>query len=250
MIFILFLINVSVQLIMWAVSSYLQTEKYYDLTGTITYMILTFISLLDSQFRMFNVLLSSMEFIWAARLGYFLALRVHDRGDRRFQKVKTNPKIFLIYWLVQAVWIFITNLPIALVNLYASTFNSEMNFVKIVSISIFIVAFAIEVIADQQKSEFRKNNKGFINIGIWRFSRHPNYLGEIFIHFAIALYATQVLKGWLTLLPLITPVFIAFLLIKVSGIPILERMSDKKYGDQKEYQEYKKNTAILIPFIW
>jgi steroid 5-alpha reductase family enzyme len=114
---------------------------------------------------------------------------------------------------------------------------------------IWLLGFAVEVIADQQKSEFRSQaqNKGkFISTGLWAYSRHPNYVGEILLWTGIAIIAFPSLSGW-SWIALISPVFVYLLLSKVSGVPMLEARADERWGNNDEYQKYKVVTPVLWP---
>jgi steroid 5-alpha reductase family enzyme len=113
----------------------------------------------------------------------------------------------------------------------------------------WVLGFGIEVIADQQKSKFRAepHNAGkFINTGLWSWSRHPNYFGEIVLWIGVALIAVPVLSGW-QWLTMISPIFVVILLTRVSGLPMLEKRADEKWGGQPDYEDYKNKTSILIP---
>jgi steroid 5-alpha reductase family enzyme len=105
------------------------------------------------------------------------------------------------------------------------------------------------VIADRQKSAFnaKPENKGrFISTGLWSWSRHPNYFGEIVLWIGVAIIALPILRGW-QWVTLISPVFIILLLTRISGIPLLERRADQKWGNEAEYQSYKARTSVLVP---
>jgi steroid 5-alpha reductase family enzyme len=113
--------------------------------------------------------------------------------------------------------------------------------------AVWTVGFAIETIADRQKAVFRAdpvNRDRFISTGLWAWSRHPNYCGEILLWFGVALIALPALSGW-SLVTLISPVFVYLLLTRVSGIPLLESRSDAKWGNSPEYQAYKARTPML-----
>ena len=89
------------------------------------------------------------------------------------------------------------------------------------------------------------NKDKFINTGLWAWSRHPNYFGEIVLWIGVAVIALPVMKGW-QFLTLISPVFVYLLLTKISGIPLLENKSDEKWGGQEDYEKYKADTPVLM----
>ena len=125
----------------------------------------------------------------------------------------------------------------------------EFGILGTIGLVIWIIGFGIEVVSDNQKSKFNSNpiNKGnFMKEGLWSRSRHPNYFGEILLWFGIAIISLPVLKG-VQLFTLISPVFVYILLTKISGIPILEKKAEKKWGGQLEYEAYKNSTPVLIP---
>ncbi|MBK9234327.1 MAG: DUF1295 domain-containing protein [Anaerolineae bacterium] len=227
----------------------LQTEKFFDLTGSITYIsvisiAITFSAGADAR----SLLLSALVVIWAIRLGSFLFGRIKKAGkDDRFDELKPSFIRFLNVWTIQGLWVTFT-MAAALVAITTTT-RKELDVFAIVGFLIWIFGFAIEVMADSQKSRFSANpeNKGkFIQTGLWSRSRHPNYFGEIILWIGIAVIAFPVLQGW-QWVALISPVFVTFLLTRVSGVPLLENKADKKWGGQEDYESYKKRTPVLIP---
>jgi steroid 5-alpha reductase family enzyme len=148
--------------------------------------------------------------------------------------------------MLQGLWVFMCTYP-ALIAL-ASPSKEENTFLAIGAI-VWLVGWIYEVIADQQKTAFNKDpqNAGqFINVGVWKQSRHPNYVGELVLWTGITIIAAPVYQGsqWLAL---ITPVFVYWLLNKVSGVNLLEERADKKWGHDPAYQAYKKDTPIFFP---
>ena len=115
---------------------------------------------------------------------------------------------------------------------------------------IWFVGFAVETIADGQKRRYRDEHgsDGFIATGLWRYSRHPNYLGEIILWFGVALLALPALSGW-QWVTLVSPVFVFLLLTRVSGVPLLERKADKRWGENPAYIAYRDSTPVLVPFF-
>ena len=226
-----------------------QTEKYFDLTGSLTYISVTVIAvLLSPVVDGRSTLLLALVVIWAGRLGTFLYRRVHKDGkDGRFDDIKPSFIRFLNVWTIQGLWVTFTAAA-ALVAITSSN-RQPLGWVALVGTLIWIVGFAIEVIADRQKSAFKADpaNKGkFINTGLWTKSRHPNYFGEIVLWAGVAIIALPVLQGW-QWVALISPIFVTILLTRVSGVPMLERRADEKWGGQADYERYKKDTPVLIP---
>ncbi len=224
-----------------------KTEKFYDLTGGLTYLSITLGAIsLNPHSDLRSKLIGTFICIWAIRLGSFLFIRIVRAGeDTRFANVRGRFWRFLMAWTLQGLWVTfslaagltaITSRPIAMdVFAYAGAV-------------LWLAGFAIEAMADHQKNVFRRDaaNKGrFISTGLWSWSRHPNYFGEIVLWFGIAVMAFPVLQGW-QYATLVSPFFVTLLLTKISGIPLLEEAADKKWGGQADYEAYKKRTSSLV----
>jgi steroid 5-alpha reductase family enzyme len=226
----------------------LQTEKYFDLTGGITYVLIVILTQYLSGIDARSTLLSVLVIVWAVRLSSFLFRRIRKAGkDGRFDDIKPSFIRFLNVWTIQGLWITFTA-SAALVAI-STTNRKELDLFAIIGFLVWLIGFAIEVAADTQKSRFSAdpNNKGkFIQTGLWARSRHPNYFGEIVLWIGIAIIALPVLQGW-QWIALISPVFVILLLTRVSGVPLLEKRADEKWGGQNEYESYKARTPILIP---
>ncbi|MBT5217012.1 MAG: DUF1295 domain-containing protein [Gammaproteobacteria bacterium] len=228
-----------------------QTEHYFDLIGSLSYIatVITAI-LLNPSLDIRDWIICSMIMLWAIRLGSFLFWRVKTVGqDKRFTVMKTKFTWFLLTWTLGGLWVLVT-MAAGLAALTSNT-TIELDFLGYIGIALWVFGFTIEIIADNQKSKFKNdpNNQGrFITSGLWSWSQHPNYFGEITLWFGLALLAFPVLSGW-QLVTLVSPVFVYFLLTKVSGIPILDRMAIEKWGLDSEYIAYAKETSklILIP---
>jgi len=238
-----------IQWLVFVPSFLYQTEKYFDLTGSLTYISLTtFAFLVTPGVDLRSTLLFVLVLAWAIRLGTFLFTRIKKAGkDDRFDEIKPSFIRFLNVWTIQALWVTFT--AAAAWVAITSSIKKDIDTFAIIGLIIWVIGFAIEVTADTQKSRFNANpeNKGkFINTGLWSRSRHPNYFGEITLWVGIAVIAIPVLQGW-QWIALISPVFVTLLLTRVSGIPLLENKADKKWGGQPDYEEYKKKTPVLIP---
>lgn len=226
-----------------------QTERYYDLTGGVTYITVTLVAvLLSGELDLRATIVAIMVMVWSLRLATFLFRRIsRDGKDRRFDDIKNRPPRFFLAWTLQGLWVLLT--AAAALAVITGGVREPLGVVGITGIIIWSIGILIEIVADRQKSKFRGDpeNKGkFINAGLWAWSRHPNYFGEIVLWTGMAIVAMPVLQGW-QWATLISPVFVAFLLIKVSGIPMLEQTADKRWGGQDDYEEYKRSTPVLIP---
>ena len=230
-------------------SAFARTEHYYDLTGGLTYLSVTGLAVVLSQpLDLRSTLVVGMVSIWAIRLAGFLFVRVKRVGkDIRFDSVKTKPSTFLVWWTLQALWV-LTTMAAALAIVTGGE-TVPMSWLGWTGFGVWWFGFAVEVVADAQKSSFKMDptNRGqFIRTGLWAWSRHPNYFGEIVLWIGVALMAVPVLTGW-QYATLISPVFVTFLLMKMSGVPLLEQKADERWGGQEDYEAYKKATPVLIP---
>jgi steroid 5-alpha reductase family enzyme len=226
-----------------------QTEHFYDLVGGITYVSIIAVAVLfASELDLRATLVAAMVMVWALRLSLFLFRRIAKAGkDDRFDQIKTRPLRFLMAWTLQGLWVLLT--AAAALAVITGGAREPLGVIGIAGIGIWAAGMLIEIVADRQKSDFKANpdNAGrFINIGLWAWSRHPNYFGEIVLWTGMAIVAIPVLQGW-QWATLISPVFVAFLLIKVSGIPLLEAKADRRWGGEDDYEEYKRRTPVLVP---
>jgi steroid 5-alpha reductase family enzyme len=229
------------------------TEKFYDITGTIAYFVMVglavYIASESRSLSMLSKIIAAMVLIWALRLGLFLLIRVFHVGeDNRFSEAKKSFFKFLMFFSLSGLWVFLTTANALTLILNNPDMNADL-FLGIGGI-IWVIGFSFEVIADEQKRQFRKKESKrsqFIKTGLWSISRHPNYFGEILIWIGMAVISFPALSGW-QYATLISPLFVILMLTKVSGINLLEENADKKWGNLDEYQTYKTNTAVLIPF--
>jgi steroid 5-alpha reductase family enzyme len=229
-----------------------QTEKFYDLTGSVTYLSVVWFVFLSTyqsiSLNFGNLILVLLISIWTIRLGLFLFMRIHKAGeDKRFRTIKTSASQFFMTFTLSGLWVTLCSMC-ALVAI-SSPEGLVMNALTYVGIILFIIGFGIEIVADNQKTAFRSieaNKDSFITSGLWSKSRHPNYFGEVLLWFAIAVISYSSLEG-LQLITLISPVFTYILLVYVSGVRMLEDMNDKKWADDENYKSYKENTPMLFP---
>ena len=236
----------------WIPASLWRTERFYDLTGSVTFVAVVVTALAGSPApggaaSVWRVVVAAMVVVWAVRLGSFLFRRVRrDGSDGRFDKIKVHPMAFLATWTLQALWVSMT----VAAALAAVTVADGLGGVwAVLGVIVWLKGFIIEVVADTQKRRFRSDpaNVGrFISTGLWSWSRHPNYLGEITLWCGVALMAVPTLAGWRWVV-LASPVFVWFLLTRVSGIPLLEARAAARFDDDPGYRAYVERTPVLLP---
>jgi steroid 5-alpha reductase family enzyme len=247
------LIAFLIQWLLFIPAFVIQTEKFYDLTGSATYIfIVSYVSFQSNSSINVNIgsiLLALFILLWAIRLGSFLFTRIKKSGeDKRFKFIKPSLTRFLMAWTLQGLWVSLCSM--CALTAIASKNGVIQNGLFYIGILVFISGFVVEIIADWQKSTFRKNpeNKDqFISNGLWYYSRHPNYFGEIILWLGISIMSFSSLSSW-QYITLISPFFTYFLLVYVSGVRILEITGMEKWGHLENYQEYIRTTSSLFPY--
>jgi steroid 5-alpha reductase family enzyme len=227
-----------------------QSERFYDLSGSVTYVSVAILAVvLSAPVDGRSILLLAVIVVWAARLGTFLVRRIHRAGkDARFDEIKPSFPRFLQAWTLQGLWVALT-LSAALAAITTRT-PKPLGAIGAIGFLVWAAGFGFEVLADAQKTRFRADpdNAGkFIHTGLWAWSRHPNYFGEITLWVGVAIVALPVLRGW-QWVTLISPLFVALLLTRISGVPMLEQRADEKWGGQEDYEAYKARTPVLVPW--
>ena len=225
-----------------------QTERYYDLIGSLTYIsAIALVLLCSGKVDLRQMLIAFFILIWAARLGSFLFSRIaRDGGDSRFDKIKPSALLFFRTWMLQGLWVTVT--AGAALAALSSGRSVSLNIVDAIAIALWLSGFAVEVIADRQKRQFRQahGSDTFITAGLWSLSRHPNYFGEIVLWTGIALLTFPALDSW-QYLTLVSPLFVYLLLVRISGIPLLEHKANRRWGNDPAYITYRENTPALVP---
>ena len=242
-------------LVQWVafVPAYLkQTEHFFDLTGSLTYLAVMVgslgLSALERPPGPAQWLVSAAVTVWAVRLGTFLFRRVKaDGGDGRFDDLKPSVPKFLIVWTLQAAWVSMTALAMLLVNTGSAALQRP--WLLALGAVVWVFGFTFEVVADRQKRVFRRDPTQagrFIQSGLWGWSQHPNYFGEIVLWTGVFVMSASVVDGW-GWRGAISPVFVAVLLLKVSGVPLLQARGEERWGDDPEYRRYRATVPVLIP---
>ncbi len=191
-----------------------------------------------------NILVS----IWGARLASHIWSRNKNKPeDARYAQWRKDwknsffIKSFVNVFLLQGGLMYLIALPVMLNNLL----GGDINLIGILGILIWIKGFAFEVIGDWQLTQHIKNpnNKGkLMTSGLWKYTRHPNYFGEVLLWWGIFVIGLSVGAGLVTI---IGPLTITFLILFVSGIPLLE----KKYVGREDWEEYKRKTSVFVPWF-
>ena len=240
------LITVCMQLSFFAIAFGLQIDKVTDFAGTANFLLLAIATLwFGGDFSFPKIIASSMVILWSLRLGAYLSYRILMWGeDNRFDEMRSKFWSFLGFWIMQILWVFLTCLPV----IYFNSLDSPggVNALASVGISMFSVGFITEAWADYSKFNHKLNSEKWCTTGLWRYSRHPNYFGNILLWFGIFVFC---FSYEVPLWTIIGPLWTTFLLLFVSGIPLLEASADKKYGNDSEYLRYKSNTSVLIPWF-
>ncbi|MCY1715740.1 DUF1295 domain-containing protein [Microbacterium sp. SL62] len=242
-----------IQFLVFIPSALRRTERFFDLTGSLTFIAVSIaLALLAPAQDARGWILAAMVVVWAARLGSFLFARVHRAGtDGRFDEIKTNPLRFFQVWCIQGLWVALTASAAWIAMSADAADRAPLDGFAVAGVVVWLAGMVFEVVADLQKQAFRADpaNKGeFIRTGLWSRSRHPNYFGEILVWVGVFVVAVPVLQGsqWVAVL---SPLFVVLLLTRVSGIPLLEKRADERWGDRADYRAYRDRTPVLIPAL-
>lgn len=226
-----------------------QSEHFFDLTGSLTFVSLTLIGFVAASAPdLRSVLIGAATLIWSVRLGIFLSARIRARGfDRRFASIKPNLGLFLMTWTLQGLWVSLTYAP----GLAAMTSmkQSGADVWLVLGGLLWLLGFGVELVADEQKRRFRAdpdNENRFIQTGLWAWCQHPNYFGEILLWTGVAVMAYPALQGWQHAM-LVSPIFVWLLLTRISGTRLLDASATKSWGEDSDYQDYVARTPKLIP---
>lgn len=242
-------ISLVINAAMFLLAYWLQSDKLTDASYAVSFIALALFCLSRSDYSSPGLVGLSLIIVWALRIGSFLLYRVIKSGrDPRFDEMRESFVKFGRFWLGQALTVWILMIPATL----AFTHKSKWGMLSIIGVVVWLIGFTTEAIADLQKYRFThdpKHKNQWIESGLWRYSRHPNYFGEILVWIGMYIFALPSLTTLEAIVALVSPLFIATLLLFVSGIPILEKSADKRWGTSPAYRTYKKRTSLLVPFL-
>jgi steroid 5-alpha reductase family enzyme len=241
-------IALAVNGVFFAVAAARRTDVVTDLSYSLTFAVLAVVLLFTGAAEPIQLVASLLVVLWAVRLGSYLFRRImRMKVDHRFDGMRDDPLRFARFWLLQAITVAVVMLPVT--YLLDRDDPPGIGAWSIAGAAVWLVGLLVEAIADAQKSAFKakaENRDRFVASGLWRYSRHPNYFGEMLVWWGLFLYTVPVLHG-AAFAVVAGPVFITLLLLFVSGIPPLERSAEEKYGSDPAYREYKRRTSILVP---
>ena len=246
-----FLVSVGFNLLMFAPAYIWKTDKLTDLSYSLTFAALTFWLFLIHPVSPLSIGVLVMVSLWSLRLGGYLFVRIHKmKRDKRFDTMRENFASFLRFWLLQGI-----SVPFVLfgvTSLFAAGTSNPITTLSIIGAALFLSGLLIETIADIQKYTLINNpaNRGkWIDRGLWHYSRHPNYFGEILVWIGVFLFVLPSLSGWTIAVAAVSPLYIFGLIRWVSGVPLLEKSAQKRWGKDPKYRQYCAQTSLLVPFF-
>lgn len=244
------LVSFGINIVMFIPAYLFRTDKVTDISYSITFVAIAIFGFLRSTQTSLDKLVVALVLLWAVRLGGFLFIRISKIGrDARFDDMRERFFPFLKFWLLQGATVLIVMLAPLLGFMQKGSHIGPASWIGVL---IFITGLAVESTADTQKFRYNSNpkNKGrWIDVGIWRASRHPNYLGEMMVWAGMYLIVAPSLGSAERLVALLSPAYIIGLLLFVSGVPLLEKSAKAKWGEQAEFKKYLSRVPVLIPSI-
>jgi len=241
--------SVVFNMVMFLIAFRNKTDKLTDISYAVTFAGLVIYNMfVASELTTYKWILAFMIMLWSVRIGMYLFIRINRTGkDRRFDGMRENFWRFSGFWLIQGITVWAVLISS---SLYFNSGTKPITAFMIVGVVLWLIGLVVEAVADWQKFQFiqnKKNKDKWIQSGIWKYSRHPNYFGEIMVWFGVYVFVVSGLTGSEQLFAMASPLFITFLLLFVSGVPLLEKSADAKWGKEPAYKKYKKSTSILLP---
>lgn len=242
-------ISVLINAVFFAFAAALRTDKVTDLSYSLSFVVLAvFLLATSGPFDWIKAAVALLVCAWGLRLGGYLFSRILLlKVDHRFDAMRDKPLAFAGFWILQAVTVWVVMLPV--IRLLSLPSPLPLGAAALVGAIMWAAGFAIEVVSDAQKFRFKsdpKLGKGFMRTGLWSWSRHPNYFGETLLWWGIFVAAAPSFRGW-DFLTAVGPLFLTLLLLFVSGVPLLEKSAQAKYGKNADFRDYKRRTSLFVP---
>lgn len=241
-------IALSINITLFLIAYRYKSDKLTDISYAISFVALDIFALFHTnKINLYGFILFLLVAVWALRIGAFLLIRILRVGkDKRFDDLRNSFIKFGKFWVGQALtsWVLMLPLTLALYN------GGKIGFAAMLGIALWFGGLTIEAIADYQKFAFKQtytSKNVWIQSGLWKYSRHPNYFGEILVWVGIYVYCFTSLTLLEKVLGLSSPGLITAVLLFVSGVPILEKSAEKRWGNLASYKRYKSNSRLLMP---
>ncbi|MSO50728.1 MAG: DUF1295 domain-containing protein [Acidobacteria bacterium] len=241
-------VSLLIQAVFFVFAATLRTDKVTDLSYGLTFVIIAAILLVHGNpAHLPQLVLAVMVMLWGVRLaGYLLFRIIHMGRDVRFDGIRERFWPFFKFWLGQGVAVWVIMLPVTI------WFAAPGNWTPWMSIggTVWAAGLVVESVADAQKFAAKRQPGGgtrWMTTGVWRYSRHPNYFGELLCWWGVFLFVAGNYTGW-AWVGMVGPLAITAILLKVTGIPTLEASARKKWGDNPEYQAHVRRTSRLL--LW
>ncbi len=224
----------------------LKRNDVADIAWGLGFVLMSWAAFLFSELSARSLLVNVLVTIWGTRLAWHIARRnLRKSEDSRYAVWRASWKHFYLrsylqIFMLQGFFLYIILFPALFIH--AST-TQNLQAIDVVGTVVWIIGFFFESVADRQLRDFLRDpaNKGTImDCGLWAYSRHPNYFGEVVQWWGIFLIALTLPHGYVTV---VGPLLLTFLILFVSGIPMLE----KKYAGRSDFEAYKKRTSVFFP---
>jgi steroid 5-alpha reductase family enzyme len=235
-----------IQAVFFAFAASLKTDKVTDLSYGLTFIAAAvWLWLTHGDGAAPGLVLTAMVVLWGVRLSAYLFRRIlHMQRDARFDGVREHFWRFAKFWFFQGLAVWLILLP---VTLWFETPLATWSPSTWIGALIWAAGLLIEAVADQQKFAHRRTaGARWTDIGLWKYSRHPNYFGELLCWWGVFVFTAADLAGMNAWLAAIGPLSITGVLLCLTGIPPLEESADRKWGKDPAYQAYKRRTNLLV----
>lgn len=241
-------VSLGIQAVFFVVAASFKTDKVTDLSYSLTFIVIAIMLWMRATppFNEAALILSGMVIAWGARLaGYLFSRILHMKRDARFDGVREHFWPFFKFWFFQGLAVWLIMLPVTLWFRAPGAWS----LFSAVGLAVWVIGLAIETIADAEKFAHKRiRGAKWTSTGLWRFSRHPNYFGELLCWWGVFLFVSGDLAGVTRWLALIGPLSITGVILFLTGVPQLEASAERKWGSDPAYQHYKATTSLLIPW--
>lgn len=239
-------ISLGIQAVLFAFAATLKTDKVTDLSYGATFVLIAAWLAVGGGRTIAELVLGAMVVLWGVRLAGYLFYRILTIGrDARFDGIREHFWPFFKFWLGQGIAVWVILLPVTIWFARPGAWNAAMA----TGVLIWTAGLVIETVADAQKFAAKRRLGGggrWVDEGLWRRARYPNYFGEMLCWWGVWVFVAPDL-GWWNAGGLLGPLSITFILLKVTGIPTLEKSAREKWGNNPDYHAYVRRTRLLLP---